>query len=538
MILAAAALVARFLGLIQRVPLDHLLGSAGGAAYGVANTVYMLMLTVATAGIPSTLSKMVSEKTALGQYDEARRVYRAAFLFGLVGGAIITTLLMIGAPYYAKYVSKIPESALSIRALAPALLLFPAIAMMRGYFQGRQMMTAGGISQIVEQIMRVVTAIGLAIVLLALGSSDEWVAAGASFGGVLGAVGAFGVMLYYSRKLKRADAQERRPIRIPSYRQPKQTYRQIYAEMSRTAIPIVLTSIAVPLIYFIDSSIVVQLLEGSIGSGAATNALNVLTIRAQSIAGIPPILAIALSQSIIPVVSSAYATNDMNMVTRQATLAIRISILSGVPVVLALCTAALPINGLLFSNLDGTGIIALLTAGTVFQITMLTTGSILTGLGRPKVPMANVFIGIIVKVIGSFALAPWLGIYGIILATSLCFFTTTTLNVLALRRRMKLVVLGRRWPGFILTLILAAGAGYGIEQGGFSLLLGVIPAKLVYALIGSAVGAVVLLLYALLLIVFNVVGADDVANYPRPLRKVMAKLFRMLGKSATPSNGR
>lgn len=90
LILAAAALVARVLGLVQRVPLEHLLGSVGNASFTIANNAYLMLLTVATAGIPSTLSKMVSERYALDRPAEARRVYRAALIFAAVAGIIIT----------------------------------------------------------------------------------------------------------------------------------------------------------------------------------------------------------------------------------------------------------------------------------------------------------------------------------------------------------------------------------------------------------------------------------------------------------------
>lgn len=76
LILAAAALVARVLGLVQRVPLEHLLGPVGDASFGVANSVYLMLLTVATAGIPSTLSKMVSERYALDKPQDARGYIR------------------------------------------------------------------------------------------------------------------------------------------------------------------------------------------------------------------------------------------------------------------------------------------------------------------------------------------------------------------------------------------------------------------------------------------------------------------------------
>jgi O-antigen/teichoic acid export membrane protein len=135
LILAAAALVARILGLAQRVPLEHLFNDIGNASFTQANNVYLLLLPLATAGIPSTLSKMVSERYALNRPHEAQQVYRAALIFAAVVGVVMSTILYIAAPYYAEY-TKVPESTLAIRAIAPALLLFPAIAMMRGYFQG------------------------------------------------------------------------------------------------------------------------------------------------------------------------------------------------------------------------------------------------------------------------------------------------------------------------------------------------------------------------------------------------------------------
>lgn len=114
LILAAAALVARVLGLVQRVPLEHLFNDVGNASFTQANTVYLMLLPLATAGIPSTLSKMVSERYALNILNEAQQVYRAALMFGVVVGVIMSALLYIGAPYYAEY-AKVPESTLAIR---------------------------------------------------------------------------------------------------------------------------------------------------------------------------------------------------------------------------------------------------------------------------------------------------------------------------------------------------------------------------------------------------------------------------------------
>ncbi|MCM3001798.1 putative polysaccharide biosynthesis protein [Paenibacillus cellulositrophicus] len=522
LILAAAALVARVLGLVQRVPLDHLFNDIGKASFTISNNVYLLLLTVATAGIPSTLSKMVSERYALKKPAEAQRVYHAALIFAAAAGVIITILLYVLAPYYATYVSKVPEASLAIRALAPALLLFPAIAMMRGYFQGRGNMTAGGISQIVEQFARVGTAILLAYILLKSGYEDSWVAAGASFGGVLGSIGAFAVMLYYTVKIRKQD----RALMLEAGPDSHLPMGQIYKDIFTISIPIVLSSMTVPVVNFIDSSIVNPLLIGRIGEAKATQLLGILGQRAQSVAGIPPILAIALSTSLIPVISAAFARKDEAHLKQQITLALRISILTGMPIVIALCVASYSINGLLFSSLDGSGLIMLLTFGTIFQITMMTTNSILLGVGKAYLTVISVMMGIIIKLLGSLILAPWLGIYGIIAATGLCFLVITWLNLRVMKKIVPFSILGKRWRGFLITVIVTGAVGYGLNAAGDQL-VHILPDRLAFLITCLVVGVVVVVLYLALLVMLGVLRQQELSSYPRILQKALRPLMRL-----------
>lgn len=520
-ILAVAALVARVLGLVQRVPLEHMLNDIGDASFTIANTVYLMLLTVATAGIPSTLSKMVSERHALNKPAEARRVYHAALIFAGIAGVVMTLLLYFGAPFYATHIAKQPEAAAAIQALAPALLLFPAIAMMRGYFQGRNNMTAGGISQIIEQIARVATAVGLAYVLLRMGYDDTWIAAGASFGGVLGSIGAFAVMLYFTIKLRRSDRELKMPAADRSI-----PLGGIYRDIFTLSIPIVLSSLAVPAVNFIDSSILKPLLMGQIGLEQATSALGILGNRAQSVAGIPPILAIALSTSLIPIISAAFARKDQEHLKQQVTLAMRVAILTGMPVVIALCVASYSINGLLFSSLGGSGIIGLLTFGTIFQITMMTTNSILLGIGKAKLSMVHVMIGIAVKLAASFLLSQFFGIYGIIGSTAICFLVITLLNLRSIRAIVSFSIMGGRWAGFLLTVAIAGGIGYGLNQAGIQL-VNVMPARVAFLITCLVVGAAVVILYLVLLVVLGVLRKEELSTYPRPLQKVFRPLMRL-----------
>lgn len=535
LILALAALIARVLGAVQRIPLVHLLDDSGMATYSIAFNIYMMLLIVATAGIPSALSKLVSERTALGQYDEANRIYRAAALFALGAGAVMTVLLFAAAPYYAVHMAEDPDAALAVRALAPALLLFPLIAIMRGYFQGRQRMMPNGMSQVVEQIVRLVAAIGLAYALLQIGWGHTWAVAGASFGGVVGSVGAVLVMLFYAVKLRRDDRRSgevgnRSPSAAPL------RYKEIYAKLFRLSVPIVLFSLAVPLINAIDSTITIGLLQPDLSYEAAKDALGVLGGRAQSLAGIPIILAIALSQSAVPAISSAFAKNNKALVNSQASKALYISVLSGLPLVLAICVAARPINIFMFGNDDGTGIIVLLTASALFQIVMQTSGAVLMGIGQMRPLIIHVAIGLVIKLACSYLLAPAFGIYGIIASTALCFIVMAQLNLVVLRKHVDYTILGKKWFGLAVTAVIVYAAGFALELFTHRYVqpFGYRLSHMIDAII---VGIVVMGLYVALLAMTKVVTAEDAARLPAPVQKIMRRFNRKSGSGTSGSGG-
>jgi Membrane protein involved in the export of O-antigen and teichoic acid len=531
LILAAAALIARFLGIFQRVPLDHILTENGGLYFAVANNVYLTLLVVATGGLPSAISKMVSERYALGREHEAKRVYQAALLFGLVTGVILTIALYIAAPYYAVHIAKTPGAEVAIRAVAPTLLIFPIIAMMRGYFQGRQFMMAGGMSQIVEQILRVIVGVALAYYVVSIDWGEKWGAAAASFGNVIGGVGALLVMIYYGRKLRRGDVAERPTVDIEAVKAAsKIPFRSIYREIFTMSIPIVITAMTVQIIYTFDSSLFVRLTETYYGYHDALKVLRDLSFKAQTVAGIPPILAIALSTSIIPVISSAYSLRNMKEVERQTSLVMRIVLFTGVPAALTLAAASYSVTGLIFTGPRGYGIVAALTAGTIFQITMMTSNSILFGLGKARIPMMNTFVGIGLKILCSYALAPIYGVYGVIMATSVCFVVMTWMNIEAIRREVKFTVLGSRWPSYLVTIVVSVAAGWGTEAG-IRQLLDSWPDKLTYLVSAVAAGAVIGVLYLVLLVLLRVVTMEDAKSFPGPLRKLFVLLLKLLGRT-------
>ena len=522
LILAAAAIIARMLGVVQRVPLKALLGDYGMALYGIAYNIYFVLLIIATAGIPSALSKLISERVDTGRAGEAARIYRAAIVFAAAAGILMTALLIAVAPLYARMIDA-PDATLAIQALAPALLLFPMIAIMRGYFQGMQFMTAGGLSQIVEQLLRVAGAVLLAWLLLLYGYGGTVAVAGASFGGVLGAVGAFGVMLYYVRRLRASSSPLALPDAGASNKQlsKRQAYRLIFAY----SIPITFAALAVPLINVIDSSLVIPLLKNAQGLVEATVSLGILTGRAQSLAGIPIILAIALSQSALPVISSAFTRGDMDEVNSRASQAMWMSIVFGLGVVAAMLASVGPVNALLFGDTAGTVIIAGMIAASMLQIVMMTSTSILTGLGGMKKAAIHVYVGIAIKLAAIWLLAPLVGMGGVIGSTMLCFAVIVVLNMRAVRKDVRLRVLGRGWIWLLAAAVAAVAVGLLVGEA-LARWLTLDIAVVNHLLHGGIRFGLAGLTYGALLLLFKVVGKRHIGWLPGKLGRLLGKLAR------------
>ena len=555
LILAGAALVARVLGVVQRIPLQRLLDDAGMSTYVTSYNVYMWLLVLATAGFPSAIAKLVAEKRALGRPEEGEAIRRAANRYAWGAGIVAAALVYALAPALAA-LNKDPSATLAIRALAPALIVFPWIAVERGYFHGLQRMGANGLSQIWEQILRVVSSVLLAYWLLALGWGGAWAAAGASFGGVLGAVAAAVVMLYYGRKLRRDAAAVRAvaaaggdggavavPVATtlspevgaaaPTARETADvsSFRSIFRAILRLSVPVSITALAVPTVYLIDSLATKPLLLAQYGDALAQHLQGLLTGRAQAIAGIPVIFAIALSQSILPIVSAAFARRDEAETERQTSLALRMTLLSGAPAVVVLATAAFSLNTMIFQDAEGSWIIIAMVVSVLFQVVMMTSGSILLGLGRPELPMRHIAIGVAVKLAATFALAPFLGVYGVAAATALCFAVTTALNLRALRRLVRFSFFDGRGSRFAATILIQAlvGAAVGWAAYAFVRPFGV---SFWDAFLQTALAAgLTASLYPALLLRTGAFAAADAASLPPKARKLWDRAEPWLRKA-------
>ena len=202
LILTMAGFMVKVIGSVNRILLSRLLGGEGIGLYQMAYPIYLLMLSVCSAGVPVAVSIIVAEKVAKNDYAQAHRIFKvtlglmavfglffALTLYGLAGFLVSTGWIRDGRAYYALIV------------LTPAVFFSSILASFRGYFQGYQMMTPPAVSQILEQLVRVLVMIGLAYLLLPRGL--EYAAAGAAFGAVPGGLTGLLVLTWFYRKARK-----------------------------------------------------------------------------------------------------------------------------------------------------------------------------------------------------------------------------------------------------------------------------------------------------------------------------------------------
>ena len=185
LILGIAGILTRFLGLFFRWPLIMLIGDEGVGYYQMSYPLYMFFVAMAS-GIPVAMSKMVSEKNAEGDINGSFEVTKEAAILMLIIGTGTSVILFVFATPIVRFLQWDYRAYYSLIGISFAPVIISMMTVFRGFFQGLQNMTPSAVSQILEQIGRVVVGVGLAIFLLPKGI--EYSAGGAAFGASAGGI--------------------------------------------------------------------------------------------------------------------------------------------------------------------------------------------------------------------------------------------------------------------------------------------------------------------------------------------------------------
>ncbi|MFN4214973.1 oligosaccharide flippase family protein [Exiguobacterium sp.] len=428
LLLSAGNLISRMLGLLYTFPFQAMVGIAGVTLYQAAYTYYALMIAISTAGIPVAVSKFIAKYNALGEYGTSQRLFRQGMKLMLVTGVVAFLVLFFAAPWLSELMVRnsdnnqqyVDSLTLVTRSVSFALLLIPAMSMVRGYFQGHQDMAPTAISQVIEQIVRILFLLsGTMLVLFVLSDSNlvrplaetlggtgavettelnglkVLAVTIATFSAFIGAIGSIVVLAMYWRRRKDIHRQTENPAGTPV-----RSMKSLLLELLSYSIPIVMVGLSTPLYQFVDQLTMVNtLLNSGKTVSEATSAFGFLTGNAHKIVLIPVSIAASVSMATIPLVTRSFTHGDMTKVRDQVNHIFQVSFFVTIPAVIGLVALSEPLFGTLFPR-DREGWVYLLhyAPSAFFLAYYSVAAAILQGINRQYFTIFATAMGLLAKV--------------------------------------------------------------------------------------------------------------------------------------------
>ncbi|MCX7715430.1 MAG: polysaccharide biosynthesis protein [Clostridia bacterium] len=447
MILIAANAISKILGAVFKIPLAYILQEEGMAIFNTAFQVYIMVLSFIISGIPLAISKMVAENMALLRENEAHKIIRVSEILLAAIGTAGSLILFFGAGLIASLM-KDPETAYSIKAVAPAIFFVALGVVYKSYYQGVQNMFPTAVSQVVEAVIKL--AAGYALAIYFINHRTGITSAAATFGVTIGEIVATFILLVMYLPHKRKIRLEKASVRTV----------EILREIAKIAVPLIGAAGVSSILSVIDIAMIrarLQAINFTAESAHAivlqysnfTHVFDKLPISlkmgeegarwlygaysgyALTIFHLPVGIVGTFGISILPVIAGAFALGDMKKASRSTQLAIRISLLVAFPCASGMLMLSKPMLYLLFRNTASAPLLSAIAPCVPTVCIVTITTAILQAAGKIMPPFRNMLVGMGIKLILTYVLVgmPQFNIMGAPISSNVEFLVVAVLNL-------------------------------------------------------------------------------------------------------------
>ena len=249
--LTASNFISRFLGAIYIIPWYIWMGKHGAEANGLFTmgyNIYAWFLLISTAGVPVAVAKQVAKYNTIEQKDHSFTLIREFLKFMLLLGVIFAVIMYLLSPFFARVSGVGKELIPVMQSLSWAVLVFPAMSVIRGFFQGFNNLKPYAMSQIAEQVIRVIWMLLATFFIMKLGSKDYVAAVTQStFAAFVGMFASMAVLVYFLWKTNLLTSILHKPANSAEINS-----RALLVDTIREAIPFIITGSAIQLFQIID----------------------------------------------------------------------------------------------------------------------------------------------------------------------------------------------------------------------------------------------------------------------------------------------
>ncbi len=549
LILVIATLVVKVIGFCFKVPVSWLLPTEGYAYFNVAYNVFTPLYSLAMAGLPVAVARMVSENATKGNFREVKKILRVSTAAFTVTGGLASIIMLLGAKAYAEKIVSTPAAFLSIICLAPAVFFCCMMSSRRGYYEGLKNMYPTAISQIIEAAAKLVFGLALAWIVIYLGNSqykadqtvfgtfcENEIEANAIIAPIASAASILGVTLstfigaaylHIRYKIKGDGITEEQLVSSP----PAQSSKQILRALCAIAIPVSLGTLATTISTFIDTSSILNRLNYimeidpqtivSMYPGIGEKASDIPDFifgaysYTTSIFNLIPTVTTSFAISALPAVTAAWTLNDKIQTKKSVESVLRITSLVAFPGGIGIAVLARPILEFIYPNRGievdiAAPALSLLGIAVIFVALLTPINSMLQAVGRADLPVKLMLIGGTIKIVTNYILVsiPSINVKGAPVGTILCYLFLCVASMFFLSRQIGAV------PAIKATFIkpFAAAAACGITAAlSYNILEGMISSRLVTVI--SIIFAAII--YAICLLLFKALSKDDIIMLPK-----------------------
>lgn len=503
-ILTIGMFLSKILGLVYIFPFYAIIGQENVTLYSYAYIPYSIMLSIAISGAPVAVSKFVSKYNSMGDYESGRKLVKSGLIIMITTGFLSFLALYLLATPIAHLVINDDEQIFTVEQIAGvirwvsfALLAVPFMSLVRGFFQGYGHMTPTAVSQLVEQIVRIIVLLlGSFLVMNVFSGQAQTAVSFAVFSAFIGALGGLVCLYYYWKKLKpefdlKLDS---------SVASGELSYSKIYKEVITYSIPYVFVGIANPLFQLVDMLTFNQAMSNIGLANISDNLLGMLNFTTHKIVIIPVMLATGFSMALVPAITKYYTQKKHGDLINAMDKTYQILLFVTLPAVVGISILSHELYTFLYEN-DATGAAVLAHYAPVavlfafFQV----TAALLQGIDYQKWIIFSLLTGILAKLSLNIPLVQLFGVDGAIIATAIGYIIAIGINMMVLKKVLNYqpkMLIRRSILIIILTAVMAVSVL--IVQKGLTFILPVAEGRwsaFVYIIICGIVGVIV---YALL----------------------------------------
>ena len=437
--------ITKILGILYVIPFYAIIGEKGGALYGYAYSIYLVFMAISSAGIPLAISKIISEYQTLGYYDAKQRAFKIGKQIATTLGILCFIILFVFAPQIATAIlgdlkggNTIEDVTFVIRVISTAITVVPVLSIYRGYFEGHKFITPTAVSQVFEQVVRVlVIVVGSFLTLKVFKLSLTTAVGVAVFGATVGSFASYFYLI--EKRFKNKKKFEEKELNV---KEPKITNKQILKKIMIYAFPLIMIDIFKSLYSVVDTVTVVKTLGPIYGTKTAESIMSILSTWAAKFNMIIISISTGMIVSLTPNLTASAVVGNTEDVKKKINQSFQMLIFLILPMTVGLSFLAKPVYTVFYgASKYGPSVLSFYVYVALITALFTTAITITQVLKYYKVVFVSLASGLVLKSLINVSLINQLynlglpGYYGSVLASILGYGLSFIICLIALHKK-------------------------------------------------------------------------------------------------------